>query len=333
MMFFLVWIMAEPIFKIENVTKVFGNHVVLNDITLDIHSGEIIGIIGASGTGKTTFLNTIIGFVRPNSGDVKFRLNHLLTFKDTAIYRSVYKKTNSVKKVYGFAAQTPSLYDELTAKENLYFFGALYDLSNDAIETNAETLLSLMNLRHAKNVKAENLSGGMKRRLDIACALMHDPDVLILDEPTADLDPMHRSHIWSLIRKINVKGTTIILSSHHLNELENLCDRVAIIKDTKLIAVDKPENLMKKFTVEQEIIFRSTPGDYRMLLKSIPKKALSHVRTDGENVHIHSSNVEKVLIDVLAALKKHDEKLVFIKVVGASLDDVFISIWENDEDD
>ena len=321
--------MGEPIFRVQNVSKAFGSHVVLDNIDLDINAGEILGIIGASGAGKTTFLNTLIGFLRPDKGDVLFRINHLLSYKNNYIYRSVFKKQQMVKKVYGFASQTPSFYDDLTTKENLEYFGLLHNLPRDTIKSNTETLLNLMDLKKASKTLAKNLSGGMERRLDIACALMHDPDVLILDEPTADLDPLLRSHIWELIRKINQKGTTIILSSHHLSELENLCERVAIIKEGKVLAVGKPESLKKQFVVEQEITIQSAPGNYKSIVKLLPKKNISRIRVAHHSLHIYASNPEKVLLQVLATVKKRKEKLTFIKVSSASLDDVFISIWED----
>ena len=324
--------MGDPIFKIQNVSKTFGNHVVLDDVNLDIQSGEILGIIGASGAGKTTFLNTIIGFLRPDKGDVLFRLDHLLSYRQQYIYRSVFKKQRMVKQVYGFASQMPSFYEELTARENLAYFGRLHNLSSDAIKANVNTLLNLMNLEYAADVKAKNLSGGMERRLDIGCALMHDPDVLILDEPTADLDPMLRNHIWELIRKINQKGTTIILSSHHLTELENLCDRVAIIKKGKLVASGKPEELKKKFVVDQEIVFQIASGKYEPIVKKIPKALISHHRIEQNVMHIHTNKPEAVLTQLLNIIERKREKLVFVRVAGASLDDVFISIWKDDKE-
>ena len=323
--------MGEPIFRIENVSKSFGNHIVLEDLTLDIYAGEIIGIIGASGAGKTTFLHTLIGFLKPDKGDILFRQDHLLSYRDSFIYRSVFKKQNVVKHVFGFASQVPSFYEELTTRENLEYFGSLHNLTPDAIQTNADTLLSLMDLKKSSNVKAKNLSGGMERRLDIACALMHDPDVLILDEPTADLDPLLRNHIWELVRKINKKGTTIILSSHHLTELESLCERVAIIKEGKLIALGKPEDLKKKFILKQEIVLQTIPGKYKEIAVALRKKKITDIEIKNNLIHIHTTSPEKTLSEVLSTISRKREKLAFIKVTSASLDDVFISIWEKDK--
>lgn len=323
--------MGDPIFRIENLSKAFGNHVVLDDLSLDIYAGEIIGVIGASGAGKTTFLHTIIGFLKPDKGDVLFRQDHLLSYREAFVYRSVFKKHSIVKHIFGFASQVPSFYEELTAKENLEYFGSLHDLTKEAIETNSETLLGLMDLKRASNVKAKNLSGGMERRLDIACALMHDPDVLILDEPTADLDPLLRNHIWELVRKINKKGTTVILSSHHLTELESLCDRVAIIKEGKLIALGKPEDLKKKFILKQEIALQTVPGKYKDIVEALNRKKITDVEIKNNLIHIHTTSPEKTLSEVLATIAKKREKLAFIKVTSASLDDVFISIWQKDK--
>lgn len=321
--------MSDPVFRVKGVSKSFGNHVVLDNINLDIESGEILGIIGASGSGKTTFLNTLIGFLKPDSGDVTFRLNHLLSYKTAYNYKSVYKKQRLVKKVYGFASQTPSFYEELTTKENLEYFGMLHNLDSETIKSNSETLLNLMNLESAKDVLGKNLSGGMERRLDIACALMHDPDVLILDEPTSDLDPLLRTHIWELIRKINQKGTTIILSSHYLSELEHLCDQVAIIKDSKIIAHGTINEIKKSFDIKKAITIQTKPGNYEKIRKLLKKKKIIDSVIVGEALNIHTTTPEKTVGDILSILRQHKEKLTFIKVTGASLDDVFLTIWKD----
>lgn len=321
--------MSEPIFHIQNVSKSFGNHQVLKDINLDIYSGEILGIIGASGAGKTTFLNTLIGFLKPDKGDITFRLNHLLSYKSAYIYKSVYKRQQLVKKIYGFASQVPSFYEELSANENLEYFGLLHNLDKETINSNKKTLLNLMELEKAANVPSKNLSGGMERRLDIACSLMHDPDVLILDEPTADLDPLLRRHIWDLIKKINKKGTTMILSSHHLAELENLCDRIIIIKNGEIVAKGKPEDLKKRFVLEQEIIIRTQSGNYQSLIATLSKKGLKNTTIRNKELLIYSNKPETDLFKILSVIKSKKEKLKFIKVAGKSLDDVYLSIWKN----
>ena len=323
--------MSEPIFRIRNVRKSYGNHTVLNSIDLDIQQGEIIGIIGGSGAGKTTFLHTLIGFIKPDEGDIEFRMNHLLSYKSAYVYKSVYAKQRLVKKIYGFASQLPSFYDELSPSENLEYFGLLHGLDKQTIKTNKKVLLDLMELEPAAHMPARNLSGGMERRLDIACSLMHDPDVLILDEPTADLDPVLRNHIWELIRKINKKGTTIILSSHHLAELEDLCDRVAIIKDGGIIAQGKPEALKKKYVTDQEIILRSTPGNYASVKKGLAKKRIIHTEVKDGTLYIRTKNPETDLSKILSVLKSKKERLSLIKVKGSSLDDVFIKIWNDNE--
>lgn len=321
--------MVAPILKIEKISKSFGDNEVLKGISLDIIKGEIIGLIGASGAGKTTFLNTIIGFLKPDEGDVLFRLNHLLPYENNYVYKSVFKRQRSMKQTYGFASQSPSFYGELTTKENLEYFGALHNLSREIIRSNVATLLNLMDLDNATHVKSKNLSGGMERRLDIACALIHDPDILILDEPTADLDPLLRSHIWDIVKKINKKGTTIILSSHHLSELESLCDRIVILKDSKIFAIGDPTELKKRFKVEKEITIQTKPGNYEDLLKKIRKsKTILATKIEKEILHILTTNPEKTLTDIVSALKELKEELIYVNVRGASLDDVFVSIWK-----
>jgi len=317
--------MVHTVFKIANLTKVFGRHVILNDISLEIHAGEIFGIIGPSGSGKTTFLNTIIGFLRPEIGDVLFREEHLLEFKEDDAFVSVYRKPADLKRIIGFASQNQSYYEELTVKENLEYFGSLHGLSKDALVTNMNTLLSLMEIEEFKDLPSKNLSGGMGRRLDIACALIHDPKVLILDEPTSDLDPVLRNHIWKLIQKINKKGTTVILSSHHLREIELLCDRVSILQDGKIIDVGTTDELKTKFSKNEEIHVESFPGNYDELSK-ISDPNIANVENKKHELVIYTQKPAKVLKLVLNRMDNLKEKIIEVKVNKPSLDDVFYSL-------
>jgi len=318
--------MTEPIFKIQNIVKRYGKHIILNDVSFDIKKGEIFGIIGASGAGKTTLLNTIIGFVKPDQGDVTFRFEHLLDFQKAMSYRSVFKKQESIKQIYGFASQLPSFYKNLTLKENLEYFGSLYNLSADALKSNVETLLNLMELKNYEDMLAKNLSGGMERRLDIACALIHDPSVLVLDEPTADLDPVLRDHIWNLIKKINKKGTTIILASHHLSELEDLCSRIAIVKDKNVIDVASPEAIKNKYSKVQEIQLECYPGNYEKILKKLNSKHVKNYEIKGSKLTIHSDKPQKVFHDLFQVLEKMKEEAIDIRIGRTSLDEIFITL-------
>ncbi|MBN1646067.1 ABC transporter ATP-binding protein [Candidatus Woesearchaeota archaeon] len=313
--------MSEPIFKVRNVSKAFGKNLVLNNISFDIYKGEILGIIGASGSGKTTILNTLIGFLKPEKGEVLFKTK--LQPGIPANYRSVLTKQDTVKHLYGFAAQVPSFQENLTVKENLEYFGSLYNLSKTAIQKNSTILIKLMNLQMSANTVAKILSGGMERRLDIACSLIHNPPVLILDEPTADLDPVLRDHIWDIIDKINRNGTTIVLASHHLIELESLCSRIAFLKDGKILHVGSPEELKIKVANFQEILLETYPGDYKKIIENIDEKYIMSKRIIGNKLIIRTKNVGPVLKTLLDKMQENKETIVDINVSKQSLDDVF----------
>jgi len=224
---------APPFIELDKITKKFGNYEVLKDISLKIPYGEITGVIGQSGSGKTTILNLIIGFIKPSKGKILFQS------------RDIFKDMNHVNKLFGFGSQGFSFYEELTVEENLKYFAKLYGINNKTIKKRIDEVLKLVDLPHAKKVLGGKLSAGMKRRLDIACALMHDPKVLILDEPTQDLDPILRKELAKVLQKIKRDGTTIILTSHLLGEVENMCDNVAILNEGKIVKFNKPKQLKK----------------------------------------------------------------------------------------
>jgi ABC-2 type transport system ATP-binding protein len=327
--------MPTPVFKVKNVSKVFDRKVILDNIDLEINAGEIFGLIGASGSGKTTLLNILIGFLTPETGDVQFRSEHLLEHKDSHIFKSVFKHNDDLKKIMGMASQTPSFYTTLTVKENLYYFGALYGLPKDTVKANASTLMNLMDLQGSENRIANNLSGGMQRRLDMACALIHDPKILLLDEPTADLDPLLRNHIWRLVRKINKRGTTIILASHHLSELETLCSRIAIVKEGKVLAVGTPNEIKERFSKNEEIHLETFPGNYSLIADFKDKdvlKQISRIEDKGTKLVIYTTKPEVVLGELIKRLDQHKETIIDLKVTKPTLDEIFILITESEQD-
>lgn len=319
--------MGDDILKIQDVTKKFGHKTILNKVNLNIRSGEIFGIIGLSGSGKTTLLNTIIGFLNPDSGDVLFKLEHLLNYKDDSLsYRSVYKNINDIKRSFGFAAQSPSFYRKLTSMENLSYFGDLYNLSNDVKKTNSDILLQLMGIYDARNLQSSNMSGGMQKRLDIACALIHDPKLLILDEPTADLDPILRKQMWYLIKQINEKGTTIILSSHFLDELELLCDRVGILYKGQIIKAGTPNEIKNFYSKEEEIKLETSPGKYNKIINALKKEtkelSIKRMAIEDNKLIIYTQKAERSLHQVLHILEDLDEILIDVIVEKPTLQEV-----------
>ena len=235
--------MQTTLLKVANLTKSYGSKLVLNNINLDISEGEIIGIIGKSGAGKTTLLDCIVGFTMPDQGDV------LISSKNDSFGESFVstKKQKDLKRFFGFAAQFPSFYNQLTVRENLDYFGSLYGLSREKIKNNSEIVINLVGLAGEGDTIAGNLSGGMQKRLDIACALIHGPRILILDEPTADLDPISRKQMNDVIRKINQNGTTIIIASHILQEMEHLCRKISILDNHQMQVTDTPDSLRRKY--------------------------------------------------------------------------------------
>ena len=310
----------DTLIRCKNLTKIFKKRVVLNNINLDIKRGEIFGIIGMSCSGKTTLLKTLIGFLEPNHGDILFYS------EKGKQYKPIHKNQLEVRKTFGFATQMPSFYPKLTVEENLLHFGSLYNQARSKNKTNAKHLLDLTTLSNAKDILAQNLSGGMEKRLSIACSLIHNPKVLILDEPTADLDPLSRQETWALIKEINKKGTTIIIASHFLAELELVCDRVGILYNNHLIVEGTPEKIKSKFFKNQEIHLCSKPGDYSTIAKALKRYHSLNIEKTAvkdRTLVIHTPKAEKTLHHTIHILERIHEDLISIEVRKPSLTEIF----------
>ena len=317
----------NSIFKIRKLKKSFGKRQVLKDINLEVRQGEILGLIGQSGSGKTTLLHTMIGFLKPDQGVVEALIEPPHRALGGPTYKDLYKNMNAVKQLYGFASQMPSFYNNLTVRENLEYFGSLYDLPKKTLQTNAEILLHLMDLEPAEKMLAKNLSGGMERRLDIACALMHDPAVLILDEPTADLDPILRNHIYDLIKKINNKNTTIVLASHHLSDIEHVCDRIAILNEGSIIAVGSPDQIKDKYSSTLTIHLKTNKQSYDDMASELRHHHLfSEVNVVGSELHLHTTSADDAVKEILDTVARHHQKIDVLLISKPSLDEIFIRL-------
>ena len=316
----------QTVISLKNLKKSYGKKDILKGINLDIEKGDLFGIIGMSGSGKTTLLNSIVGFTYPEEGDV---LYHIEKSKEKDKMVSVFRKPLHVRNIFGFATQEPSFYPKLTIEENLIHFGSLYGLKKKIINTNVDYLLKLTDLAASKKILAQNLSGGMQKRLGIACSLINNPQVLILDEPTADLDPILRADMWSLIKKINEQGTTIILASHFLTEMEGLCNKIGILHDGMMKDVGTPKQLQDKYSKNEEIHLEMFPANYDKIMKKIGKKA-KIVKKDSKLI-IYTPNAETTLHHLLHAVEGGKGKLVDVKLNRPTLSEIFESLTGKNE--
>lgn len=250
--------------EIKKISKEYGNTIAVNDVNLQINKGEIFGILGPNGAGKSTLIGMICGLIKRTSGEI--------------IYEEKERKTRNWKSNIGVVPQDFALYWDLTAEENVEFFCSLYGFKGKELKERVKRVLNFVGLSDVGNKKASEFSGGMKRRLNIACAISHSPKLIIMDEPTVGIDPQSRNHILKSVLKLRDEGATIIYTSHYMQEIDDICDRIAIIDKGNIIAEGTSEEL------------KNLVGDKRNLNVTIKKEI------DGlEEKMLEITGVEKVV--------------------------------------
>lgn len=297
------------IIEVKNLVKQFKKVKAVDDITFSVKEDEIFGFLGPNGAGKTTTINIICTLLSKTSGEV------ILNGYD------VTRERNKIRTCIGMVFQDPSLDDRLTALENLYFHGLLYNIPRKELKVRSEEVLEMVNLTNRKNSLVMTYSGGMKRRLEIARGLLHYPKILFLDEPTLGLDPQTRNKIWDYIIKLKKnKKITIFLTSHYMEETE-ICDRIAIIDEGKIIALDSPENL-------KNII----GGDIITILSEDNIKLKEYIK-DITGVEIHDAKEGKIRFEVKDSsrfipkfIKNSPVKILSISARKPTLNDVFLDL-------
>ncbi|MGK7876916.1 MAG: ABC transporter ATP-binding protein [Xenococcaceae cyanobacterium] len=238
--------------QIQNISKFYGKRPVLQDLNLKIQPGEIYGLLGHNGAGKTTTINIICNLLKPDSGVIKINNQPV---------------SEKLKKIIGIAPQENLLYQSLTCEENLNFYAQIYGLTKDKRHRQIQIILAAVNLLDRAKSPVETLSGGMQRRMNIAVALVHQPKLLILDEPTTGLDIEARYEIWDLIQQLRSQGMTILLTTHLLDEAQRLCQRIGILKAGKIIAEGTLEQL-RKLIPAQEIMIVKTEAENQAIARA-----------------------------------------------------------------
>lgn len=232
--------MEEVILRAKNLTKKYGNQTVVDNLNLEIRKGEIFGLLGPNGAGKSTTMNMICSIKKPTAGQIE------LFGKDAKKYRS------EVIPRIGYIPQELAIHGKLKAWENVELFASLYGIRGEKLKQTVENSLEYVGLQERRNEYAKNFSGGMKRRLNIACAIGHQPDLLIFDEPTVGIDPQSRNFILEKIKESNRNGATVIYTSHYMEEVEAVCSRIAIMDNGKMIACGTSRELKQMVAGENQ---------------------------------------------------------------------------------
>jgi ABC-2 type transport system ATP-binding protein len=299
----------EKAIEIENLTKFFGDFQALKNISFDINRGEFFGYLGPNGAGKTTTIRIIIGLTNMTSGSVKVFGN------------DVVKDYIEARKLIGVSPQELNFDPFLKVEQSLKYQGGFLGMSGMPLNKRIEEVLEIFDLKQKRDNIIRALSGGMKRRLSIAKSIMHNPEILILDEPTAGLDLELRYEMWDYLRNINKMGKTIILTTHYIEEAEKLCDRIGVINHGKIVALDHKDNLLKKMSTQKFRIHVKHP------IEKLPKELKEKGYSIEEGVIVcKCKNIETALPTFLKIAGRHNIRVSKIEMVQDRLEDIYIKL-------
>lgn len=299
--------------SMQGVVKRYGPHVALDYIDLDIYEGEIIGLLGPNGAGKTTLIQTLTGIIPFERGKVEL------------FGQSKNPFSNQNKEKIGLVTQEITVFEELTAKENLQFFAGVYDLKGEEKKKRVEEALEFVGLGDKGGMKPTKFSGGMKRRLNIACALTHRPKFLIMDEPTVGIDPQSRNYILEAVKKLRENGTTILYTTHYMEEVQAIASRVVIMDQGQIIKEGTVEELIQTVQHEEKVIIDVTDSD-RVPVESIENIAgVKKVVVSGNQITIISTFGSGNFDRILTLVKEH-AGVHGIQAYKPNLEDVFLTL-------
>jgi ABC-2 type transport system ATP-binding protein len=297
----------SSVIRVEGLAKRYGTFTAVDGISFEVRRGEVFGILGPNGAGKTTTLEMIEGLRVPTQG--------------TAVINGidVVQRPLDVKAIIGVQPQASSFFEGLTLRETLELFGALYDRSVDAM-----ALLAEVQLTEKAHAQVTELSGGQKQRFSIAVGLVNEPVVLFLDEPTTGLDPQARRNLWDLVRQINARGTTVVLTTHYMDEAEALCDRIAVMDHARIVALDTTERLLIDHGGDAAIEFSAQHPVHADTLLAL--SGVTNVISDGLQYTLRTAHPKQTLDQLFEAGRMHGFSIDGLAFKRATLEDVFIKL-------
>ncbi len=303
------------IIRIEHLSKVFSNRqsvTAVDDVSFEVQKGEIFGLLGPNGAGKSTLIRILTTLMKPTGGTA-YVGNYEVT-----------RDAEQVRGIIGVCPQNSTLDVELTAYDNLDFYGNLLNVDEGLLETRIWELLEMAGLTDRAHSKVATFSGGMKRKLEIVRAFLHRPLILFLDEPTIGLDPESRREVWRQISMLNTEHTTIILTTHYMDEAEKLCNRIAFMNNGRLISLDTPANLKKAIPAGELLELGVDRADDAAIEAIRGHDLVNDIRSEGTLLRITVHNGSAVLPLILADLERHGITVSSISIRSPSLEDVFI---------
>lgn len=308
------WMSKLAMIGIKDLTKRYDRNIAVDNMSLSVQEGDIFGLLGPNGAGKSTAINMICGLLKMDRGDI--------------IVDGIHLKENplEVKRRLGLVPQEIALFDTLTAQENISFFGKLAGLKGTLLKERTQEALEFVGLADKARSMPKEYSGGMKRRLNIACSIVHHPKVIIMDEPTVGIDPQSRNHILDSVKKLNQMGSTIIYTSHYMEEVENLCNHIAIMDHGRVIASGTKEELRKLVGQDEKIRMDCVNINYNLIDEIKKLTGVKNVQVSENTIEILAENAQMVLQDVFFVLSGNDARIKELQMIAPDLETVFLSL-------
>ncbi|MGJ7913457.1 ATP-binding cassette domain-containing protein [Neobacillus sp. LXY-1] len=302
---------------VQDLSKSFGQIEAVKDVSFAVEKGESFGLLGPNGAGKSTTINMITGLFPPSSGAIQVK------------NIDVVKNPKQAQKLIGVVPQEIALYQEMSARENLKFWGRMYDLSGKELEKNVDEVLEIIGLRERAKDKVDTFSGGMKRRVNIGAAILHRPEMLIMDEPTVGIDPQSRNHILETVKRLNGEGMTIIYTSHYMEEVEYLCERLGIIDHGQLIACGTLKEIRETHGDHSRInVTVDTNAAMIDLIKTTLAKSFleKDIQIKDYQISVLHKEPNTVLSELIQSVTNTGAKITSMEIVEPNLESVFLHL-------